>query len=201
MKTRRLWITFIAPAVLGTCAVALSQWTNPSDSEQLTAQTQVDRSEQREMGQRRHRRPDFAAAATQLGVSEEALIAALGVPAEPPSNGERHARPDFAAAAAELGVSQEDLMDALHSNRPEGAEADERGGHRRPDFAAAATQLGVSEAALIAALGVPAERPSNGERHAPPDFAAAAAELGVSQEDLMEAMQSARLQSQPGSRQ
>ena len=45
---------------------------------------------------------DFAAAATQLGVTEDALRAALGAPP-----------PDFDAAAAELGVSVEDLIAAL----------------------------------------------------------------------------------------
>jgi hypothetical protein len=45
------------------------------------------------------------AAATQLGVTEEALQAALGGPNQGP--------PDFAAAAAELGVTEEALIEAL----------------------------------------------------------------------------------------
>ena len=72
----------------------------------------------------RHQSPDFAAAATQLGVSEEALKTALGVPETPPELdengrpvGDPPPRPDFAAAAAQLGVSETDLHNALH---PEG---------------------------------------------------------------------------------
>ncbi len=49
--------------------------------------------------------PDFAAVAAQLGVSEEALMDALGDPSQ--------GQPDFAAAAATLGVTETDLMDAL----------------------------------------------------------------------------------------
>ena len=49
--------------------------------------------------------PDLAAAAAQLGVSEEALRAAMGDSSQVP--------PDFAAAAETLGVTEEDLMDAL----------------------------------------------------------------------------------------
>ena len=50
-------------------------------------------------------KPDTAAAAAQLGVTEEALIAALGDPAQ--------GAPDFAAAAEALGVTEADLMAAL----------------------------------------------------------------------------------------
>jgi hypothetical protein len=49
--------------------------------------------------------PDLAAAATKLGITEEALMEALGEPGLAP--------PDFAAAAAELGVTEEALMEAL----------------------------------------------------------------------------------------
>ena len=49
--------------------------------------------------------PDFAAAAAQLGVTEEALIAALGDSNQGP--------PDFAAAAQTLGVTEAELMAAL----------------------------------------------------------------------------------------
>lgn len=45
--------------------------------------------------------PDFAAAAAQLGVTEEALRDALGHP------------PDFSAAAATLGISEDVLLDVL----------------------------------------------------------------------------------------
>ena len=47
--------------------------------------------------------PDFAAAAEQLGVSEQILMDALGTSMPP----------DFAAAAAQLGVSEDDLRAAL----------------------------------------------------------------------------------------
>ncbi|MDY7077248.1 MAG: DUF1566 domain-containing protein [Chloroflexota bacterium] len=49
--------------------------------------------------------PDMAAAAAQLGVTEEALQAALGDPSQGP--------PDFAAAAEALGVAEADLLTAL----------------------------------------------------------------------------------------
>ena len=49
--------------------------------------------------------PDLATAAAQLGVTEEALMAALGDPSQGPL--------DFAAAAAALGVTEADLMAAL----------------------------------------------------------------------------------------
>ena len=49
---------------------------------------------------------DLAAAADELGVTEEALQAVLGEPGQGP--------PDFAAAAAdELGVTEETLIEAL----------------------------------------------------------------------------------------
>ncbi len=48
--------------------------------------------------------PDFAAAAATLGVTEEALMDAMGEPGQ---------QPDFAAAAAALGVTAEELEAAL----------------------------------------------------------------------------------------
>ena len=51
--------------------------------------------------------PDLATAAIQLGVTEEALQAALGDPTQGP--------PDFAAAAQALGVTESALIDALGS--------------------------------------------------------------------------------------
>ena len=50
-------------------------------------------------------RPNLAAAANQLGVTEAALRAALGAPQQGP--------PDFATAAQRLGVSEADLLAAL----------------------------------------------------------------------------------------
>ena len=49
--------------------------------------------------------PDFAAAAVQLGITEEALMEALGDPSQ--------GQPDFAAAAATLGITEAELMAAL----------------------------------------------------------------------------------------
>jgi hypothetical protein len=57
---------------------------------------------------------DYAAAATKLGVTEEALKAAL--------NTESNGRPDFAAAAKTLGVTETALQEALGmQGRPSGA--------------------------------------------------------------------------------
>ncbi|MEH2437200.1 MAG: hypothetical protein V7K25_23670, partial [Nostoc sp.] len=56
------------------------------------------------------------AAAVKLGVSEQQLKNALGVPANPPNPGDRNQRPprpDLKAAAAKLGVSEQQLKDAL----------------------------------------------------------------------------------------
>ena len=49
--------------------------------------------------------PDFAAAAEALGITEEALMSALGDPSQ--------GQPDFAAAAATLGITEEALIEAL----------------------------------------------------------------------------------------
>ncbi len=49
--------------------------------------------------------PDLAAAAAKLGITEEALMEALGDPSQ--------GRPDFATAAATLGITEEALMEAL----------------------------------------------------------------------------------------
>lgn len=57
--------------------------------------------------------PDFAAAAAQLGITEEALMATLGDPSQ--------GAPDFTAAAATLGVTETDLMTALGS-APDGSQ-------------------------------------------------------------------------------
>ena len=49
--------------------------------------------------------PDFAAAAATLGITEEALMEAIGDAEQGP--------PDFAAAAEALGITEEELMSAL----------------------------------------------------------------------------------------
>lgn len=52
-----------------------------------------------------NQRPDLAAVAAQLGITEEALMAALGAPGQ--------GAPDFAAAAATLGITEAELIAAL----------------------------------------------------------------------------------------
>lgn len=49
--------------------------------------------------------PDLAAAAKTLGITEDALIAAMGTPGQQP--------PDFASVAKTLGITETQLMDAL----------------------------------------------------------------------------------------
>jgi len=139
---------------------------------------------------------DFAAAAEQLGVTEEALQAALGDPSQ--------GQPDFAAAAEVLGVTEEGLLAALGvptdgqpstDGQPpagqapggQGGQGDNQGpgGGQQLDFAAAAEELGVTEEALRDALGDPSQgAPGQGV----PDFAAAAEALGVSEADLLAAL-------------
>jgi len=77
-----------------------------------------------------------------------------------------------------LGTTETELRTALRNSRQ--GNAGPRG--RRPDFATVAEQFGVTEAELLAALGVPAERPS-------PDLAAAAQQLGVSEAELRTALE------------
>jgi hypothetical protein len=137
----------------------------------------------------RHR-IDFAAAAAQLGTTEETLRAALGV-------SEHRRGPDLAAAATQLGITEAQLRDAL------GFQLDPQTGEiippaTRPDFQAAAATLGVSEDQLHAALGRPegAEHCGGfGGRHGGPhggrprlDIAGAAAELGVSEQQVIDAL-------------
>lgn len=85
------------------------------------------RGNQTEMANRSQRRgPDFAAAASQLGITEEALKTALGVPENPPENGERPPRPDFESAASQLGVTEEALKEALGVGRRGNGQRGER---------------------------------------------------------------------------
>lgn len=118
----------------------------------------------------------LAAAATQLGVTEDALRSALGMPSERPQ------RPDMAAAAAQLGTTETELRESLrnamrehHENRQAGMPGEP------PDFTALAQQYGVSEAEFRQIMGMPNR----------PDMAAAAAQLGVTEEALREALRSA----------
>jgi hypothetical protein len=174
MMIRRLLALITLPVLIGTVGITALNAT--AQSSKQIAQTSPQPNQQR--GERQHRGPDFAAAATKLGISEATLKAALGVPAtlQP---GQRPPRPDFKAAAAKLGITEQQLVSAL-------------GIPPRPDFAAAATKLGVSEANLKAALGVPANPPTTpptpGQRPPRPDFKAAAAKLGVTEQQLVDAL-------------
>ncbi len=96
--------------------------------------------------------PDFTAAAKALGVTEEDLIDALGVPAD----GQPH------APAEQPAVS--DTQPPAPGGQQGGP-----GGQQGPDLAAAAAQLGITEEVLIAALGVPeGGPPSGGGQGGPP---------------------------------
>lgn len=167
VMSRSLITAGLAAALVGGLSLAALSQTTPSQPPQPEAIPTE--SAQRPEGRGRRHGQGLANAAADLGVSEVALRAALGLPAEPPT------RPDLAAAATELGVSETELQAALRSGRD---------GDRGQRLATAATQLGVSEAALKAALGLPAEPPPR------PDLAAAATELGVSETELQEALRS-----------
>jgi hypothetical protein len=127
----------------------------------------------------------LATAATQLGVTEAELKAALGVPTERPE------RPDLAAAATQLGTTEAELRASMRSAMQEQRQSQGQGqGHRHgpPDFTAVAQQYGVSEAEFRAILGIPDR----------PDLAAAATQLGVTEAELRNALQSAHGGRGPG---
>ena len=111
-NTRRLLLATSVPVILGfgtltALAAPGTGWGN----------RQAERPEMSEDCPRpMHPRLDVEGAAEQLGVSEAALLSALGLPedfppAEPPA--ERPPRPDFTAAAEQLGVTEEALLEAL----------------------------------------------------------------------------------------
>jgi hypothetical protein len=75
-------------------------------------------------------RPDFAAAAEKLNITEEVLMTALGSPDQGP--------PDFAKAATALGVTEADLLEALGASQeqmpPQGQGPNQQGpGGQRPN--------------------------------------------------------------------
>ena len=85
----------------------------PTDVKSGEQRVRGERGERGERGQRGDRqRPDMAAVAAQLGVSEEALITAMRNAGGPP--------PDFNKVAAELGISSEALRAALPGRRIRG---------------------------------------------------------------------------------
>ncbi|MBD2464212.1 hypothetical protein H6G89_24725 [Oscillatoria sp. FACHB-1407] len=114
---RNLLILTSVSLITGTAGFVLAQ-TVPTTSGQTDVVAQNSPQPGQQEGCRGHRRPDFAAAAQQLGVTEAELIQALGLPAEPPANsGDRPqgARPrlDIPGAAQRLGVTEEQLVEAL----------------------------------------------------------------------------------------
>jgi hypothetical protein len=111
--------------------------------------------------------PDFAAAATTLGVTEDALKSALGT-----GNGQD--RPDLATAATTLGVTEDALKSALGTGNGRGH------GPCTMDYASIASSLGVSEDAVKSAFS------SSGQGR--PDFASIAGTLGVTEDALKAAM-------------
>jgi hypothetical protein len=89
-------------------------------------------------------RPDLTAAAATLGVTVDALASALGIPKQSPISNNQDKKPvDLATAAATLGVTEEALKTALGD------------GSTRPDLTIVAATLGVTVDALANALGIP----------------------------------------------
>ena len=117
MTMHRSMITAaLAAGLLGSLGLAMLG--QASQAETTLAQQQPQRPDSQRpdpqspnMGRGRSHGQWLTEAATQLGVSETELRAALGLPAEPPQ------RPDLATAAAQLGVSEADLQSALRSAR------------------------------------------------------------------------------------
>lgn len=176
MKNRQMLALVALPAFLGMFGFVAVNQANGQVPSQLA------QNNQQQEGRRQHRGPDFAVAAEKLGITEDALKAALGVTSDTQATPGQRPRLDIRGAAATLGITEEQLVNALGMPpRPP-----------RPDFAAAAQKLGVSEADLKAALGVPANPPSTpptpGQRPPRPDFQAAAAKLGVTEAQLIEAL-------------
>ncbi len=87
MINKALTLTAIS-LLLGTVAFTSINKTDAADTTQTIAQNQPSQRKGR-----RHK-PDFAAAATKLGLTEQQIKDALGKPPQP----------DFAAAATKLGV-------------------------------------------------------------------------------------------------
>ena len=113
MNIRRILVATAIPVLVGTFGfISLNQANAANQFPQLAQAQQPPK--QLPDGERPPR-PDFAAAATKLGVSEQQLKDALGVPANPPGGdrNQRPPRPDFAAAATKLGVTEQQLKDAL----------------------------------------------------------------------------------------
>ena len=152
------------------------------------------------------RRYELSAAAELLGISEDALISALG-------DFRINNQTDFSSAAEELGISEDELRDALFAipmnernneagkgneqgagqgnssagrqdNRQGNTSEDRQGiqqGYRDIDFASAAQALGISEEELRTAV-------EGNLGYGPPDFEVIAADLGKTEDELLEAI-------------
>ncbi|MBY5281331.1 hypothetical protein [Anabaena sp. PCC 7938] len=81
-------VTAIAAAA-GTFSLILLNQVNAVNPSYQIAQVSPSPNAQPD-GEQRPPRPDFKAAATKLGVTEQQLKDALGVPAHPPSQGDRN---------------------------------------------------------------------------------------------------------------
>ncbi|MFL9455164.1 hypothetical protein [Scytonema tolypothrichoides] len=182
MRFNKAGVVIAIPVVAGTLSLIFLNQVNAAHPSYRVAQAAQQPNQQPE-GQRRPPRPDWKAAAAKLGVTEQQLKDALGVPANPPSQADpnqRPPRPDWKAAAAKLGVTEQQLKDAL-GVRP----------HPRPNLKAASAKLGVTEQQLKDALGVPANPPDRAapnQRPPRPDLKAVAAKLGVTEQQLKDAL-------------
>jgi hypothetical protein len=156
-----------AALLLGSLGITALTIAHPAQADNLLAQATEPSEEGWERGPRGQH---LAEAAAQLGVTEEALRTALGLPTEP-------IQLDLAAAAAQLGTTEDELKESFRNARQAQGR---RGGP--PDLTPVAEQYGVTEAELRTALGLPAEPLTR------PDLATAAAELGVSEDALREAL-------------
>lgn len=126
MLSPRILLTLSATSlVLGSLGyAAITQAASPTPEPSQIAQTPQSSPGQQQgpagaQGAPRPRGPrhDFAAAAQRLGVTEQALRSALGVPDQPPRDGSRPNRPDLSAAAQQLGVTEAQLQEALRTHR------------------------------------------------------------------------------------
>ena len=115
MKIHQLLAVSAIPLLIGACGLAKADHTTASQPDLLAQDSSQPNGEQKRPRGNRPR-PNFAAAAQKLGVSEAQLKQALGVPAQPPSNsGESRPRRrlDIKGAATKLGVTEQQLTEAL----------------------------------------------------------------------------------------
>jgi hypothetical protein len=115
MKIHQLLAISAIPFLIGACGLANANHTTANQPDVVAQDSSQPNGQQKPSKGKRHR-PNFAAAAQKLGVTEAQLKEALGVPAQPPSNsgeGRPRRRLDIKGAAAKLGVTEEQLRDAL----------------------------------------------------------------------------------------